>query len=239
MYIGSKNRFSKEIVPIIQSYITPETRGYLEPFVGGGNVIDKIDFPNKIGCDIHKYLIALLQQAQVDASVFPESITEDEYKNVFNNYSHFPDWYVGLVGFCASFGAKWFGGYARNKKGHRSYSQEMIRNLQKQSPNLKNIIFRNLSFQQIPIQKLHNYVVYCDIPYRGTCKYKTSNFPYEEFYDWARVVAINNTVLISEYEMPEDFTCIWEKKTKCLLDSKCLGGDEKNVRTEKLFIKQI
>lgn len=33
--MGSKNRLSKELVPIIQSYITENTKGYLEPFMGG------------------------------------------------------------------------------------------------------------------------------------------------------------------------------------------------------------
>lgn len=59
-YIGSKNKLAKELAPIIQSYITDETNGYLEPFVGGANMIDKIAHKNKIGCDIHKELIALL-----------------------------------------------------------------------------------------------------------------------------------------------------------------------------------
>ena len=27
-YLGSKNRIAKDIVPIIQSYITPERKGY-------------------------------------------------------------------------------------------------------------------------------------------------------------------------------------------------------------------
>ena len=47
-YMGSKNRFAKELIPIIQSYITEDTKGYLEPFVGGANVIDKIKCNNKI-----------------------------------------------------------------------------------------------------------------------------------------------------------------------------------------------
>ena len=34
-YMESKNRIAKELAPIIQSYITPSTKGYLEPFVGG------------------------------------------------------------------------------------------------------------------------------------------------------------------------------------------------------------
>lgn len=57
VYMGSKNRLAKCLVPIIQSYITEDTRGYLEPFVGGANMIDKIQCNNKIGCDIHKLLI--------------------------------------------------------------------------------------------------------------------------------------------------------------------------------------
>ena len=53
-YVGSKNRLSKELAPIIQSYITDNTVAYIEPFVGGANMIDKIKHHKKIGSDIHK-----------------------------------------------------------------------------------------------------------------------------------------------------------------------------------------
>jgi hypothetical protein len=46
----------------------------------------------------------------------------------------------------------------------------------------------------------------------------------------------NNIVLISEYNMPDDFECIWKKEYKCLLYSKKQSDDAKNNRTEKLFI---
>ena len=36
-YVGSKYKLSKDLAPIIQSYITNDTTGYLEPFVGGAN----------------------------------------------------------------------------------------------------------------------------------------------------------------------------------------------------------
>ena len=44
-YIGSKNRLSKELVPIIQSYIDnmPNCNGYLEPFVGGRMLLIKLN----------------------------------------------------------------------------------------------------------------------------------------------------------------------------------------------------
>ena len=46
----------------------------------------------------------------------------------------------------------------------------------------------------------------------------------------------NNIVLVSEYNMPNDFECIWEKEYKCLLYSNKQSNDEKNNRVEKLFI---
>lgn len=128
--MGSKQRLSKYIVPIIQNEINKNgSEYYLEPFVGGANIIDKIQCQNKIGYDINKYLIALLKQAQNDISVFPKTITEEEYYNVKYNKENYPDWYVGLVGFCATFSAKFFDGYARDKKTERDISNEGIRNI--------------------------------------------------------------------------------------------------------------
>ncbi|MEG1725567.1 MAG: DNA adenine methylase [Anaerovoracaceae bacterium] len=231
-YVGSKNRISKELAPIIQSYITADTKGYIEPFVGGANMIDKIVCDNKFGYDTQKYLIALLKQSQKDYSVFPDTITEDEYSNVKNNKSKYDGWYVGLVGFCSVFGAKWFGGYARgfkeDKKTLRDIPNESIRNLKKQSKSLNGIKFECKDFRTI--RDIRGYVVYCDPPYRDTTKYSTSDFPYDEFYDWCRDMSKNNTVLVSEYNMPDDFECIWSKEVKTSLDVL----SQKN-RTEKLF----
>ena len=118
-YVGSKARLSKQLAPIIQSYIDDmgdKCNGYWEPFVGGANMIDKIKCDYKYGTDKHKYLIALLRHVQQTVDDLPDTITEDEYKAVNNNPDNYPDWYVGLVGFCASYNGKWFGGYANGVK---------------------------------------------------------------------------------------------------------------------------
>ena len=204
-------------------------------------MIDKIKCENRIGCDIHKQLISLLQHEQEHECDLPERILEEEYKIVQNNKENYPDWYLGLVGFCASFGAKYFGGYARDSKSDNSgkWSAGAIKNLKKQLPQIKDVKFRNIRFQDLQLDKIKGYVIYCDIPYRGTTKYKTETFSYEEFYEWVKVASINNIVLISEYSMPEDFICIWSKETKTLLDSNKSKSDDGNIRIEKLFTYKI
>lgn len=225
---------AKDLSPIIQSYITNETKGYLEPFVGGANMIDKIECKNKIGTDIHNYLVAVLTKLS-DGWMPPEDISEELYKDIQKNKENYPDYLVGYVGFQLSYGGKWFGGYRRDKVGKRNYSLEAYNNTIKQMPNLKGIKFKCADFRNLPLDKIKEYVIYCDIPYRDTTKYSTDSFPYEEFYDWVKAASMSNTVLISEYSMPDEFTCIWSKETKTLLDSNKDKSDSKNIRVEKLF----
>ena len=142
------------------------------------------------------------------------------------------------MGFCASFSARYFEGYARVKRNDNSgkVSEAAIRNLKKQAPLLKDIEFKCCNFLDLPKDKIKGYVIYCDIPYKETKKYKTKPFPYEEFYKWANEMTKHNIVLVSECNMPSNFKCIWEKEIKANLDSNRTVGDENHKRTEKLFL---
>ena len=85
-YVGSKSRIAKHIVPIIQSYIDNTSANfYLEPFVGGANVIDKISCDRKIGYDINHYLIELFKNRDRIAFLSDE-ITQEEYTAVRKSY---------------------------------------------------------------------------------------------------------------------------------------------------------
>ena len=238
VYQGSKNRLAKELTPIIQSYITDDTNGYLEPFVGGANMIDKIECNNKFGCDIHEELIELLKYIQNTNNILPTTITEEEYNKVRLNKDKYEKWYVGFVGFCATFGAKYFGGYARGFKNDKITPRDMavegIKNIEKQRKNLQNIKFKCCSYDEIN-KNIKDFVIYCDPPYKGTLKY-TTDFDYDKFYKWCKEMSKNNIILISEYWMPEEFECIWEKKTTVRIDSNKKSKDKKMERTEKLFI---
>jgi len=234
-YMGSKNRISKHIVPIIQKCIEDNNVNiYYEPFVGGANMIDKIKCKNRIGNDSHKELIALFKQLQTGWKP-PETITEDEYHNVRLNKDKHPDYYVGLVGFCATFGAKYFAGYARGFKADnitpRNHSNESIRNILKQIPDIQDVRFINKNYLDVDMKNFKNTVIYCDPPYQDTTKYNTTDsFNHDEFWEWVREVGKNNFVFISEYNAPEDFECIWQKEV-----TTSLKVHEHENRTEKLF----
>lgn len=175
--------------------------------------------------------MALLKHVAETTDDLPQNITKEEYDLVKNNRENYPDWYVGLIGFCASFGSKYFGGFAGHyKRNGRDRTSEMIRNIIKQAPNLQNIEFNCSNFEDIIVPK--GSVIYCDPPYKGTTKYKTEQFPYERFYSWCKEQAKDNIVLISEYNMPDDFECIWEQEITITLDANRKNGTK---RIEKLF----
>ena len=224
-YLGSKNRISKYLKPIIESYLIGKEQ-YIEPFVGGANMNDKIDFEDKTGSDINAYLIALLNKIKRSPELIPDTISELEYNEVKNDKDSYDMWYVGLVGFCASFGSKWFGGFARRKNGDDVPAQA-IRSIKKQAPKLKEIKFQHCGYENY--HDVKNSVIYCDIPYSGTTKYKDS-FDKEAFIEFLLELDESNTVLVSEYNMPEKyFTKIWEKEVKVSIS-------QTKKATEKLFI---
>lgn len=237
-YVGSKNRISKHIAPIIESYLDDSTSVYIEPFVGGANMIDKINFPNKVGYDSHEFLIALLTHVG-NGGILPDTISEAEYKRIRDKYREdnlddVEDWYVGLVGFCASFGAKWFGGFARGFKNDgvtpRDIPNEAIRNIRRQAPNIEDVTFIHSDFRDI---KAVNAVIYCDPPYANTTRYRDA-FPHGEFWAWVRRMSENNIVLVSEYDAPSDFEVIWEMPVKTSLGSGVNKEGHQN-RVERLF----
>lgn len=86
-YMGSKARIAKEILPIILKDRQPN-QYYVEPFVGGCNIIDKVD-GLRIGNDINHYLIALFKALQ-NGWIPPTLITEDYYNEIRLNKDKHP-----------------------------------------------------------------------------------------------------------------------------------------------------
>ena len=112
-YMGSKARIAKYLVPIIQGYIDRSTnKRYIEPFVGGANIIDKIQRCHRTGFDKNEYIIALFRHLQKGGEL-PGEITREEYGKVRAGRYEFDPWHVGCAGFLASYNGRFFdGGYA-------------------------------------------------------------------------------------------------------------------------------
>ena len=231
-YMGSKNRIAKDILPIILKD-RRENQYYVEPFVGGANVIDKVD-GLRIGGEFNKYIANMW--IELEKSWIPKNnYTKQEYdfiKNNKDNYLH----ETGYVGICCSYSGKWFGGFAgrvKTKQGIRDYQDEAHRNLLSQVKNIKGIEIKHSSYDELEIPS--SSIIYCDPPYEGTTQYKDS-FDNNKFWQWCRdMTNKGHKVFISEYNAPSDFKCIWSQEVKSSLSANGMTGGNK-VSVEKLFI---
>lgn len=236
-YMGSKNRIAKHILPIILKNRKPN-QYYVEPFVGGANMIDKVK-GLRLGGEYNKY-IAYMWRALERGWIPPQNIDKGFYeycKELSKTDKVDPRQYymIGYVGICCSYSGKWFGGYAgkvQTRKGVRDYQKEAFNNVLKQIPNIKGVDFVYSDYSQLTIPR--NSIIYCDPPYKETTGYKDC-FNHEKFYDWCRVKKKEgHNIFVSEYNMPDDFICVWKKGVKSSLSANGRIGGSKNS-IEKLF----
>lgn len=228
VYMGSKNKYSLEIVSILQDIINKNNiQVYVEPFVGGANIIDKIHCDKKFGFDKNKSLIELHTKAQENFDEIPETSNAEwwyEAKDLYRKFQgsaeiekYMPLWKVGAIQFLGSFSNGGFSrGYAKPSKGRDPYN-EAYRNLKRQSEQeeYKNIIFDSGDYKIWPVIK--NSLVYCDPPYEGTKPYGyafETKFNHKEYWDWVREASKIAFVVVSEQNLPEDFDIIWQKEVK-------------------------
>ena len=123
-------------------------RTWVEPFVGGANLIDKVT-GDRIGADANENVINALKFIRDDLSIIPKNnkeFTEEMYKALRKS----PDSKLkSFAGFAYSFGAKWLGGWSRS--GDRDYVSEAYRNAIQQSPRLQGIDLRHSCYKELRI----------------------------------------------------------------------------------------
>ena len=222
-YMGSKARLAKHILPVLEPY---RKEFWVEPFVGGGNMIDKVACA-RIGADTNKYVVALLCALR-DGWLPPDTLSREEYEDIKNNKDDYPEHLVGFAGTSMSFGGKFFGGYAFYQKGTfvRDICGEQRRYCLKQAPLLKGAEFKVCSYKDLEIPD--SSLIYCDPPYRGTTKYG-EGFNHDDFWRWAER---QNNIFVSEYSAPEGWKPIWQKEVSSTLDT---TKSKRNV--EKVWCK--
>ncbi len=234
VYQGSKNRYAKYIVPILQDAI--DKSGYdtfIDGCCGGCNIIDKIKCKKKIAIDNNKYLIAFLRHIVTEGLDFIPDIapSKTEWGKVKSNKEEYQDWYVGFIEHLCSYNGRGFvGSYGvATSNSSRDYYAERKRNIAKQIKALEGTEFVVGDINNLQCK---NCVIYIDPPYNNTQKYDSlvdNPFDYNKFWDTVRKLSKNNLVFVSEEQAPEDFEIIWQNTAKRNI------GNSKKVVIEKLF----
>ena len=258
-YQGSKSRFMKVLKPLIENNLD-EGMTYIEPFGGGMNSFTPINASKKIANDINEYNIALwaslkkqgFSGIETEWSDYLNILSNCEDKPNGPNYlrakklyfdmkkdclsdgGKYPKALLGFVAYACSFGGGWWNGFiGYNEKKGKNYIKEAIRGLKKHidsAVNMENSDFLHGNYESIEIPD--NSFVYCDPPYANTKKY-ANDFDTERFWNWCRELIEtkkNIKLLISEYNAPEDFVCIWSKGAQDRM------GNNTMSKNEKLFI---
>lgn len=235
-YLGGKYLQAARIVERIIA-LTP-LRAVVEPFCGGASV--SAAFAAK-GCslvlsDAHPALVAMWRAAIFDGWRAPEVVSEDEYRDAKRLLPD-TDPRKAAIGFGSSFGAKYFGGYARSKSG-QDYSGNAARGIERKAAQLRGAVtsISCASFVEIPIPA-DPVVLYCDPPYAGTLGYVTGLFDSEAFWSRCREWAgAGHAVFVSEYAAPTGWLSVLDLPRAQTLPSEVGAGaltDQKRI--ERLF----
>lgn len=134
-YLGGKCKIAKPISELILQK-KENAKTFVSLFCGGCAIETKLapHFENVICNDLHPYLIAMYQALQ-NGYDLPEDISEEQYRYI-REHKDEDKALAGFVGFECSFGAKWFGDYARSKRGD-NYAKQGRNAIMRDIENLK------------------------------------------------------------------------------------------------------
>ena len=203
-YMGGKHRQGPKIAEFVKLVLRPD-QWYVEPFCGALGAAWRVNHNKMILGDVSEALISMWQFFQDNPDFeLPDVITEDEY-NAIKKIRDPQDWRTAYYGFGMSFGAKWWGGYARGKT-YNNFAANI-----KRSTNLKRSI--NAQFICCDYKQLYippGSVVYCDPPYVNRTKcHDFKSFDTVEFWQWCRNrVKLGDVVLVTGFVVPDDFVIL-------------------------------
>jgi len=203
-YQGSKHRIADGVTSILKRIRKPG-QFYWEPFLGSASTFILMDGP-KLGTDVMADLILLWKEVMNDSFCEPTSLTKKEYDVLMKQKT--PSALRAYAGFFWSFSGMFNKGYSEEAyRRSRSFHEfrEMAKILSKQKLTM-------LSTCDYRTPDIIEALIYCDPPYKNTTPYRgTPPFNHEDFYKWClEQKEKGNTVIVSEYEMPEPFTLIQE-----------------------------
>jgi DNA adenine methylase len=219
-YLGSKARHADEITAITLAGRRPD-QVYVEPFVGGGNVIVKVpQGAGRIANDKNYAMVALLDAVGNKNWLPPETMTQAEWRKIMKWKADLADrpWEEqALYAFAATgptFGSMWAGQWAKDYPGMEGTRYRQARDSAiRDHSGLRGIEFHSGSYADLVIPE--GSLVYCDPPYSGTTGYAGATtkvavgesnhnlWKTDAFWRWADgLVQRGCSVYVSEYKGP-------------------------------------
>ena len=221
-YQGGKFHLRKKLCGHINRLLCG--RPYLEPFMGGGNVTVGVEAAVRVVSDANPELIAMWK-ALLNGWVPPENVSEETYKEA--REGKLEPHVTAFIATQCSWGAKWWGGYARNSRGI-NYFMVGSRKAVKEALSLGGISLSCCNYWE------HNpegMLVYCDPPYVVKTGYNhVGRFDHDRFWFTMGLWAMKNTVLVSFNKVVDGTFLIEEFSTKVST------GIKGNMQTEKLLL---
>jgi DNA adenine methylase len=228
-YLGGKIRQAKWLRSEILHLRQDNQIIYVEPFVGGGAVLEQLApcFDHVLASDLVPDLI-LLWQAVTTGWIPPSAITREAYESLRDQK---PSALRAWAGFAASYNGKWFAGYGPKASG-RDYLAESQRAILRKAEAFKHAGFVCCDFADHEVDS--SCVVYCDPPYANTEGYAgAGNFDHTRFWktcdSWADTGAL---VLVTEYTAPSHWC---EVSSISRTETMNHSGKSSGVRKETLF----
>ena len=226
-YLGGKARIAKRLVRFIN--LAGRDR-YVEPFVGGLNVVPLVRVSKREAFDISQPLISLYAALQKGWQP-PSELNEDQYYQLRESQDP-ENPLTAFAGYACSYSGKFFGGFARDGKGKRNYAAEGQRALLRDIAKCEGVEFKCKPFWDIEVPKAS--VVYCDPPYAGTTGFaKTGKWDSDEFWRWVESLDQSCAVFVSEYRAPD----FMDEVMVCIRNLEMGGanGVQAQKRIEKLY----
>lgn len=214
-YMGSKARHAADIIAITCAARRPD-QIYVEPFVGGGNVINKVpQGAGRIANDKNYAMATLLDQLGNHGWTPPETMTEREWRRIMKQdvqvLSPSGQALYALCNVGVTFGSMWGGQWIKDPDRWRQAREGALRD----APGLKGIEFHSGSYNELVIPP--GSLVYCDPPYVNTTEYSGSkitikvgdshgsnNWKASKFWQWCDTLidTLGCSVYVSEYTGP-------------------------------------
>lgn len=241
--MGGKFRQGPAIAAVVARALTPGCV-YFEPFCGACGSAYRVAPLLPLGVsmrlsDSNEALVNMWRSVMVGWDP-PDVILNDVYDRLKQTRDPL-DPLTAYYGFGASFGGKWFGGYARDVRGGSGATNTKLSIRLKAATLLKASVLRKVSAQFMAsdyayVKGVGVGVWYLDPPYRDTTKAHGVKFDHIRFWTWARGLVLDgNKVIVTEFMAPDDFVSVYSWGDTAVRHHGGRGGDGTD---ERIFVHE-